>query len=52
MRFDGLDGDGTKNRPRKVTSKELVTFRLNPLVTDIVKSGEQNLGGYKEDPKM
>ena len=29
MRFDGLDGDGTKDRLRKMTFKELVTFRRN-----------------------
>ena len=27
--FDGSDGDGTKDRLRKMTFKELVTFRRN-----------------------
>ena len=31
--FDGSDGDGTKDRLRKMTTEELVTFRHKMLVT-------------------
>ena len=55
MRFDGLDGDGTKDRPRKMTFKELVTFRRNhdqPFCHDNSEIGRTDLGGNQEDQKM
>ena len=48
MGFDGSEVDGTKSRPRKMTFKELVTFRLNPLVT-ITKMSTYNALSRQND---
>ena len=47
--------DGTKDRPRKMTLKELVTFRRNDDQRDChghSEIGRTELGENKEDQKM
>lgn len=52
MRFDGSEVDGTKDRLRKMTFKELVTFRRNhdqPFCHGQSEIGRTDLGGNQEE---
>ena len=55
MGFDGSEVDGTKDRPRKMTTRELVTFRRKDdqsICHRHSEIGRTELGGKQEDPKM